>query len=68
MKKRTVRSIKITELESLAASWEGWADARIEEHKKAPDGYTARNQGPAAGQLGAAQDLRALIREIQTGG
>ena len=68
MKKRTIRSIYIADLERLATSWEGWANARIEEHKAAPDEYTTRNERTAAGQLSAAQDLRALIRECQTGG
>ena len=62
------RSIPITELEQLAASWEGWANTRIEEHKQAPTPETERNYSTAAGQISAAQDLRGLIREIQTGG
>jgi hypothetical protein len=53
MKKK--RSIPITELEKLAASWEGWANTRLEEHKQAPTPKTCADSSarsrPAAEPL-----------------
>jgi hypothetical protein len=54
-----IKSIKTKELLKLAESWEGWANARLEEHKieKNWDNYYS-----AAGLLTAADELKDLIK------
>jgi hypothetical protein len=54
-----IKSVKTKELIRLAESWEGWANARLEEHKieKNWDNYYS-----AAGLLTAVEDLKNLIK------
>ena len=55
-----IKSIKTKELEKLIKSWEGWANARLEDQKveKNYDNYYC-----AAGLLTAAEDLKKVIKE-----
>jgi hypothetical protein len=55
-----IKSIKTKELNTLIESWEGWANARLAEHKieKNWDNYYS-----AAGLLCATEDLKKVIKE-----
>jgi hypothetical protein len=53
-----LKSIKTKELLKLAESWEGWANARLEEHKTEKNW---NNYYSAPGMLTAAEELRKII-------